>query len=213
MGKNWQEEYWAEQLATGLQAQGAAVPQQASLLAFLSLLRKWNSAYNLTAVRDAKIMVARQLLDSLSVLPWISAPAVLDVGSGGGMPGIPLAIALPDTHFTLLDSNGKKTRFLRQAVMELQLHNVDIVQARVEQWTPASGFGQITSRAFAALADVVRLTGHLLLPDGEWLAMTGPMDAESVAPLSGDYHVSVEPLSVPGEIAGRHLVRVTRAAR
>ena len=143
------------------------------LLNYLTLLHKWNQAYNLTAVRDMKAMVTRHLLDSLAILPWLHGTRILDVGTGAGLPGIPLAIARPDLHVVLLDSNGKKARFLQEAKRALALSNVDIVQTRVENYHPAQGFDTVTSRAFSDLQQMLVSTHHLIAKNGIWLAMKG----------------------------------------
>lgn len=207
-----QRSHWADQLADGLNQLGLSLEegQQDRLLDYLGLLLKWNQAYNLTAVRDPGVMVSRQLLDSLSILPWVRGPRVLDVGTGAGLPGIPLAIALPDLAFTLVDSNGKKVRFLRQAVMELGLTNVAAEQLRIESFRPPDLFDTITSRAFASLADFVACSGHLLADDGQWLAMKGPLAEAEAEDLGPGLRREILPLAVPGESATRHLVRVTR---
>lgn len=194
-------------MADGLRAMALELDdsRRGALLRYLALLARWNRAFNLTAVRDPAGMVSRQLLDSLSVLPWIEGPRVLDVGSGAGLPGIPLAVARPDIAFTLLDSNGKKTRFLRQVVGELQLANVVVEQCRVERLQVAAGFDQIVSRAFASTADLLRLTGHLLRPGGQWLALKGRYEnasAQLPEQVSGVHH----PLVVPGCDGARHLL-------
>ncbi len=173
---------WEEQLATGLKQMGLAIsqPQQQKLLAYLALLMKWNKAYNLTAIRDPDEMVPRQLLDSLSILPLVQGQRILDVGTGAGLPGIPLAICMPETKFTLIDSNGKKTRFVQQARMELGLDNLQVQQSRVEQLDTTDRFDTITSRAFAALPDIVRLTKWLLTENGTLLAMKGSIPEQEI---------------------------------
>lgn len=204
------QDLWTRQLAAGLAAQQLVLgdDQQRRLIDYLALLYKWNRAYNLTAVRDPAEMVSRQLLDSLSILPWIEGPRVLDVGTGAGLPGIPLAIARPDIRFTLLDSNGKKIRFVRQAILELGLTNVTAEQQRVEAYRPPAPFDTITSRAFAELKDFVALTGHLLAPGGQWLAMKAALaGAESRALPPGLVPELLE-LQVPGETASRQAVRI-----
>jgi len=186
--------------------------QQQQLLAFLALLNKWNKAYNLTAVRDERVMVSRQLLDSLSILPWITTDHLLDVGAGGGLPGIPLAIALPGKRFTLLDSNGKKTRFLNQCVLELGLDNVDVIHGRAEDCQPEQPFTQISSRAFTALDNLVTWCGSLLDNEGEFLAMKGQFPDDEVAALPAGWQVkSSHSLKVPGADGERHLLVVARA--
>ena len=163
----------AEELQQGARELGVDLSeqQQAQLLAYLALLIKWNKAYNLTAVRDPDEMVSRHLLDSLSVVPFVAEAGDnwLDVGSGGGMPGIPLAILFPERRFTLLDSNGKKTRFLTQVKLELKLANLDVIHSRVEAFTPEQPFSGICSRAFSSLEDFSNWTRHL--GDGHTLSL------------------------------------------
>ncbi len=204
---------WQRQLSDGLAEMGLVLTQrtQQQLLAFLALLNKWNRAYNLTAVRDPRQMVSRQLLDSLSILPLVTAESVLDVGAGGGLPGIPLAITKPDTRFTLLDSNSKKTRFLTQCVLELGLDNVDVIHGRAEQCQPEQPFSQITSRAFTALDNLVHWCGDLLANDGEFLAMKGQFPDDEVAALPAHWQVtSRQTLFVPGADGDRHLLVIQR---
>lgn len=205
----------ARQLARGAKEMGVALSdsQAAQLLAYMALLNKWNKAYNLTAVRDPDEMVSRHLLDSLSVLPFVGAGRWLDVGSGGGMPGVILAIMLPDNEFTLLDSNGKKTRFLTQVKMELGLDNLQVVNSRVEAFSPDLSFDGIVSRAFSSLADFSHLTRHLSTVETQWLAMKGLYPDEELQVLPEDFRVqrSVE-LSVPGSVASRHLLILQRTA-
>ena len=205
---------WPGQLRDGLAAMNLSLSdsQQQQLLAFLALLNKWNKAYNLTAVRDERVMVSRQLLDSLSILPWVRADHLLDVGAGGGLPGIPLAIALPERRFTLLDSNGKKTRFLNQCVLELGLDNVEVIHGRAEACRPEQPFRQISSRAFTALDNLVDWCGRLLADDGEFLAMKGLFPDDEVAALPAGWQVkSSHALTVPGADGERHLLIVARS--
>jgi 16S rRNA (guanine527-N7)-methyltransferase len=201
---------WSRQLAEGLAAQGThlLIGQSRQLLDYLTLLHKWNRAYNLTAVRDPAVMVSRQLLDSLSILPWLEGPRLLDVGTGAGLPGIPLAIARPDMQFTLLDANGKKIRFVRQAVLELGLQNVSVEQQRIEAFRPQQLFNTITSRAFAELRDFVALTRHLLAPGGQWLAMKAALAPQESRALPADLRPELLELSVPGEAGVRQAVRI-----
>lgn len=203
-----------DQLAAGIAALGLALPEGAEdkLLAYLALLDKWNRVYNLTAVRDAGRMVSHHLLDSLAAVPLFQGGCpdlicVLDVGSGGGLPGIPLAIARPEIQVTLIDSVAKKTAFLLQAKAELGLNNLTVVTGRVEDFQPESGFDVITSRAFSDLKEFVSLTRHLLKPRGRWLAMKGLMPHEEIATLPDWARVSANhALAVPGLEASRHMI-------
>lgn len=143
------------------------------LAEYLMLLHKWNSAYNLTAVRDVDSMICKHLLDSLAIIPWLKGKLIIDVGTGAGLPGIPLAVAKPETNFVLLDANGKKIRFLKEACRHLDLKNVEIVQFRVENYHSAQGFDTVVSRAFSNLAQMIQCTQHLIAKKGIWLAMKG----------------------------------------
>ncbi|WP_428606540.1 16S rRNA (guanine(527)-N(7))-methyltransferase RsmG [Sedimenticola sp.] len=208
-------ERWPQQLRDGLRQMGVdlSASQQQQLLDYLALLHKWNKAFNLTAIRDANVMVSRQLLDSLSILPFIKGPRILDVGTGPGLPGIPLAIALPDQQFVLIDSNGKKTRFVQQSLVTLGLGNVEVVRTRVEAYRSDAGFDTITSRAFAALPKMLELTRHLLDERGRLLAMKGTVPTEEIAELEADgYGVAVVPLQVPNSDGQRHALLVERTA-
>jgi 16S rRNA (guanine527-N7)-methyltransferase len=203
------------QLSAGIAAMGLTLPAGAEqkLLAYLALLDKWNRVYNLTAVRDAERMVSHHLLDSLAAVPYFQGETVLDVGSGGGLPGIPLAIARPDLQVTLIDSIAKKTAFLLQAKAELGLGNLAVVTGRVEDFRPATGFDIITSRAFSDLKEFVNLTRHLLKPGGRWLAMKGLYPHEEIAFLTDRAKVSADyALVVPGLEASRHLIVVEPVA-
>ncbi len=198
-------------LTDGLTALGLVLDmeQQEKLLAYVALLYKWNKTYNLTAVRDPLEMVGKHLLDSLAILPHLHGPRILDVGSGAGLPGIPLAIAAPRLELTLLDSNSKKTRFLVQAKGELGLSNLSVVHSRVEQFRPERLFDTVTARAFASLADMLAGTAHLLAPGGCLLAMKGEYPTEELAALPPGVEVrEVIALTVPGLQAQRHLVRI-----
>ena len=200
----------AQTLADGIAALSLSLDdrQQRLLLDYLDLLAKWNRAFNLTAVREPVQMVSRHLLDSLAILPWLNDSPTLDVGTGAGLPGIALAVARPTQTFTLLDSNGKKTRFVRQAVRELGLANVEVVQSRVEQYRNASA--QVVSRAFASIPDMLALTGHLLAPGGRLLAMKGTLTDLEMAGIQAPWRAEVIPLSVPGLDEARHLVLLER---
>jgi 16S rRNA (guanine527-N7)-methyltransferase len=181
----------------------------ARLLDYVDLLERWNAAYNLTAVRDPAEMVTRHLVDSLAILPYVSGATLADLGSGAGLPGIPLAIAAPGRETLLVDSNGKKARFLREAVRRLDLRHVRVAESRVED--VAGTFDCITARAFASLADMLGWGGHLLAPDGVWLAMKGRFPDDELAGVPESFEVvrTVE-LNVPRLDAERHLVILGR---
>lgn len=206
----------AEELAQGALELGVEVSpqQQQQLLAYLALLIKWNKAYNLTAVRDPDEMVSRHLLDSLSVVPYVrdAGDNWLDVGSGGGMPGIPLAILFPERQFTLLDSNGKKTRFLTQVKLELKLANLQVIHSRVEAFTPEAPFSGIVSRAFSSLEDFSNWTRHLGDGQTQWLAMKGVHPDDELQALPADFRLSAtHVLKVPGCQGQRHLLILRRS--
>lgn len=175
---------------------------------YLQLLSKWNQAYNLTSVRDPKEMVIRHILDSLSIAAYLQGDFILDVGSGAGFPGIPLALFYPKKEFVLLDSNGKKSRFLIQAVQTLKLPNVRVEQERVEAFTSQKHFTTIVTRAFSTLAKFVVLSQHLCASDGCYLAMKGEYPEAELAELSADFSPIVYDLQIPGLDAKRHLVKI-----
>lgn len=195
-------------LEQGIAALGLALPPDAvpRLLDYLALLERWNAAYNLTAIRDPAEMVTRHLLDSLAILPYVHGDTLADLGTGPGLPGIPLAIAAPGRQVLLVDSNGKKVRFLREAIRALKLEGVRAVQSRVE--AVEGRFDCITARAFATLADMLAWGGHLLAPDGTWLAMKGKVSDEELAGVPATFALrGVHALAVPGlGSAERHLV-------
>ena len=199
-------------LDAGLAKLGLDLPEEVrdGLVAYIGLLAKWNQAYNLTAVRDPLEMVTRHLLDSLAVVPHFHARRAIDVGTGGGLPGIPLSLVFPDREFVLLDSNSKKTRFLVQAKVELGLGNVTVVHSRVENYRPDQAFDAVITRAFASVADILISSRHLLNPGGEFLAMKGIVPADELSSLPVDFHLEqVIVLNVPGlEHEQRHLLRI-----
>lgn len=199
----------------GLQAMGLAIPAGAvaRMAAHIELVSKWNRVHNLTAVREADQMVVLHVLDSLSLLPHLGdARSVLDVGTGAGFPGIPLAIARPHLQVTLLDSSRKKCTFLEQARAELRLANITVACERVESWRPEQRFDAIVSRAFAELSDFVTQARHLVAPGGRLLAMKGVYPFEEIARLPASHRVAeVVELSVPSLDAKRHLVRLEAA--
>ncbi|MGD8907764.1 MAG: 16S rRNA (guanine(527)-N(7))-methyltransferase RsmG [Chromatiales bacterium] len=199
-----------ERLCQGMCSLGLAMDesQERLLLQFLTLLVKWNKAYNLTAVRDPLEMVGRHLLDSLAVLPHLWGQRCLDMGTGPGLPGIPLAIMRPQMNFVLLDSNGKKIRFVRQAVLELGLGNVEAVQQRLESYRPEEGFDTLIARAFTALPRMFELTARLRRPGTRLLAMKADKAESELAALDQGIESHVIPLTVPYTQGTRCLVEV-----
>jgi 16S rRNA (guanine527-N7)-methyltransferase len=185
----------------------ADATQQQAWLDYLALLSKWNKAYNLTAVDDPLQMVSRHILDSLSVAPWLQGESFVDVGTGAGLPGVPLAILFPARTFTLLDSAGKRTRFLTQVQSALKLSNIHVVQSRAEQYRPSTQFDGVLSRAFAAMQDMVAHCQHLCRPGGRYYAMKGQPPENEIAALPATVLVEQQiRLTVPFESAARHLV-------
>jgi 16S rRNA (guanine527-N7)-methyltransferase len=199
-------------LQTGLDALALSLNEQQTqqLLAFIKLIEKWNKAYNLTAIKTQQAMVSLHLLDSLAINPYIQGNRVIDIGTGAGLPGIPLAIARPEMEFTLLDSNAKKTRFVQQAILELKLRNVRVIHDRVEAFRPEQKFDQIVSRAFTNLADMIQLTRHLLNEKGVLLAMKGKVQVAEMQHLAAEFVVI--PLQVPGVEADRCLIKIISLA-
>jgi 16S rRNA (guanine527-N7)-methyltransferase len=206
----------AARLADGIADLGIAIPVEAQtrLLQYLALLQKWNRVHNLTALREPDTMLVRHVLDSLSILPHVMGPRVADIGSGAGLPGIPLALARADWHVVLIESIHKKSVFLQQAQIELKLKNVEVAAVRVEQYHPPAGFDSVVSRAFSDLADFVRLAGHLCVAGergGRLLAMKGLYPHEELAQLPGQFLVEkILPVAVPGLESERHLVIIKR---
>ena len=181
------------------------------LLDYVELLERWNNAYNLTAVRGVADMVERHILDSLAIAKFVQGETAADIGTGAGLPGIPLAILEPTRQWTLVDSNGKKARFLREAVRTLSLTNVAIENLRVED--VRGEFDTVTARAFASIADMVALSGHLLAPNGILLAMKGLLNKDEMLAMPNEFVVaSTSALAVPGTGAARNLVVIRRAA-
>ena len=177
------------------------------LLAFIKLIAKWNKAYNLTAVRNNEDMARLHILDSLAILPYIEGKRVIDIGTGAGLPGIPLAIFLPEVEFVLLDSNAKKTRFVQQVILELKLKNVSVIHSRAEDYQPELGFDIVTTRAFSSLPDMVTVTAHLLNPNGVILAMKGQIPEAELAEIKTK--ATLVPINVPDVEAERCLVRIS----
>ncbi len=201
-------------LEQGAQRLGVALSsaQTDRLLGLLDELERWNRAYNLTAVRERSAMVVLHLLDSLSVLPALHGTEVLDIGTGAGFPGLPLAIADPARQFTLLDSNGKKIRFVQHALRRLAVDNVSAAHSRVEDYRPARGFDTVIGRAFAPAGRFLSGCSHLLAPGGQILMMKGRDPHAELTGLDDDWHAEVEALHVPELDQARHLIRLTRRA-
>ncbi|WP_373083593.1 16S rRNA (guanine(527)-N(7))-methyltransferase RsmG [Zhongshania sp.] len=200
-------------LSAGINTLGLDVSatQQTLLLRYVALLHKWNKAYNLTAIRDPEQMITRHILDSLSIAPFIAAQRCLDVGTGAGLPGIPLAIIYPDKQFALLDSNGKKTRFLIEAKLQLKLDNISVHSERVEQFHSEVLFDGILSRAFASLKDMVTGCEALLSPDGKLYAMKGVFPEAELSQLPKHFIVEhSHTLTVPDVEEARHLLLIGR---
>ena len=200
-----------KQLQQGVASLGLQLPDGAitRLCDYIHLLHRWNRTFNLTAVREPQQMVSRHLLDSLAVLPFIGDGAVADVGSGAGLPGIPLALARPQQTFVLIDANGKKTRFMQQAKIALGLDNVEVVHSRVQQYRPAEPADAIIARAYAATDDILASTRHLQGGDTRILVMQGKRDDALAMP--GYQLRAAHSLTVPGLEAERHLLEVVPA--
>ena len=201
------------ELESGLSALSLETALADPLLAYLTLLQRWNQTYNLTAIRDPHDMLVKHVLDSLAMHAHLAGIDTLaDLGTGPGLPGIPLAIALPQLQVTLVESNGKKARFLREAVRQLQLGNVKVAESRIEAFAAPGRFDAITARALGTLPIILELGGHLLMPAGRLLAMKGVLPVEEIAALPAGWRLlATHPLQVPGLGAERHLVEVARS--
>ncbi len=207
-----------QQLEHGLKQMGLhySVETQQKLVHYIQLIARWNKTFNLTAIRDVEEMVSKHLLDSLVVQPYVDGKTVLDVGSGAGLPGIPFAITSPDKHFVLIDTNGKKTRFLTQAKIDLKLDNVEVVNQRVEDYQPTKDghriyFDVITARAYAATDNILSSTLHLQNEGTSILVMQGKLDEQ----FNSEQHRLVESFSLDvfGLDAERHLLEINKVAR
>lgn len=199
----------AVKLAEGLEGLRLALPQEATrkLIEYVDLLSKWNRTYNLTAIREPERMVSHHIIDSLAVLPLLPEGTLVDIGAGGGLPGIPIAIAQPGRRVTLNDSNHKKGAFMQQAAIELGLSNVEVHVGRAEEWRPAELFDGAISRAFAELADFIAACRHLVRPGGFYAAMKGVHPHEEIARLPTGFRCErVTKLEVPMVEGDRHLV-------
>lgn len=192
-------------LSEGIAALGIET-NQTQLLTYMALLQKWNKAINLTAITKEKDIVVKHLLDSLSILPLVQGNHIIDIGTGGGLPGIPLAISLPNTQFALCDSVGKKCVFLREAVRVLGLSNVEVVHSRIEAYKPAESFDMIVSRALALASTIVSQSAHLLRSGGHWLLMKGELEKQELEQIP--YAYRCQALTVPYLAAQRHAIIV-----
>lgn len=179
------------------------------LVDYLAMIQKWNKAFNLVGTSNADELVQKHLLDSISIIPYVKMSPVLDVGSGAGLPGIPLAISLPDISFTLIDSNGKKARFMRQVVMDLKLTNVDIVQTRLENYLPSISPKTVMSRAFAPLDKALSMLSVVCAPQGQVQVMLG-LRPEELTTFEGLTNLHVHTVSIPGLHSQRHLLVADR---
>lgn len=205
----------SKELSTGLEAMGIMLPEviRQKLIDYLGLLSHWNRSFNLTAVRNPEEMISKHLLDSLAVQPYIGTGLILDVGSGAGLPGIPLALAMPDNRFVLLDSNGKKTRFLTQAKITLGLDNVEVVHQRVEAYSPMKDdhriyFDAVIARAYASTREILQNTAHLHKPETRILIMQGKLDESIDVP--GYVLKQSHTLNIYGLDAERHLLEIEK---
>jgi len=199
------------QLLQGLETLGLSLPAdtQQQLLCFIQLLAKWNKAYNLTAIREPTEMVTKHLLDSLAIVPFLEGENIIDVGTGPGLPGIPLSIVRPKAQFTLLDSNSKKTRFVTQAVMELGIPNVTVVQSRAEAFKPAQHYDVVIARAFAGIREMLHWVQHLCTSGTRIIAMKGQYpEGEMEGWPAGFKCESIEKITIPGLQAERHVVLI-----
>jgi 16S rRNA (guanine527-N7)-methyltransferase len=205
-----------EDLDAGLSALGLDAALAEPLARYLALMLRWNAAYNLTAIRDAREMVTKHLLDSLAMAPFVGpqagVPTLADLGAGPGLPGIPLAIAHPSLNVGLVESNGKKARFMREALRHLALGNAEVIESRIEAVDRPGQYAAITARALATLPEILRLGGHFLSPGGVLLAMKGARPEDEIAALPRGWRLrNVQPLRVPGLEAERHLIAIERA--
>ncbi len=202
----------AQQLTYGLKQLALSIDEdtQAKLLAFMALILKWNKVYNLTAITVAEDMLKKHILDSLAVLPYLNTGRIIDVGTGAGLPGIPLALCRPQQPFFLLDSSEKRQRFLMQVITELKIDNVTLINERVEQYQPDQGYDVVLTRAFSSVTEMLEKCRHLCCTDGEFLAMKGKCPEEELQTLpEGIILREIIELQVPGLQSERHLISMT----
>jgi 16S rRNA (guanine527-N7)-methyltransferase len=203
----------AERLGKGLYELGLSLPASAQqqLLTYLEQLHKWNQTYNLSGIKDIHEMLTLHLLDSLALAPYIDADLIADVGTGAGLPGVPLAICFPHKQFRLVDSNSKKTRFIFQTAALLGLRNIEVIHSRAEDYESKPQVAIVTSRAFASLSDFVTSCAHLLTAEGKFLAMKGQIPEAEIAALPAGFRVvAIHPLHVPGAAVTRHVLDIRR---
>lgn len=182
-------------------------------ISYLNLLNDWNRVFNLTAIRDPNDMVMLHLIDSLVINPYLHGTNIIDVGTGAGLPGIPLALINPEKNFVLLDSNSKKTRFLTQAILELKISNIEVIHSRCENFQPEKCFDSILSRAFASIQVMLEATRHLICKHGQFLAMKGLFPEEEIKAIPPNFVVvAVHELRINGLDAKRHLVCIKECA-
>lgn len=202
-----------DELEQGIDKLGLDIPSATvdRLLQYLELIQKWNRVYNLTALKDSGQMLSHHILDSLSIIPYVKGNTILDIGSGAGLPGIPLSLVFTERHIVMLDGNAKKTRFIQQAITELGLKNAESVHSRVEDYTASEGFDTVVSRAFSSLSDFVRLALPLMKDSGQLLAMKGRYPAQELEDLPTEIRTeAVHRLEVPLLDSERHLVQMAR---
>jgi len=202
-----------DELEQGIDKLGLDIPSATvdRLLQYLELIQKWNRVYNLTALKDSGQMLSHHILDSLSIIPYVKGNTILDIGSGAGLPGIPLSLVFTERHIVMLDGNAKKTRFIQQAITELGLKNAESVHSRVEDYTASEGFDTVVSRAFSSLSDFVRMALPLMKDSGQLLAMKGRYPAQELEDLPTEIRTeAVHRLEVPLLDSERHLVQMAR---
>jgi 16S rRNA (guanine527-N7)-methyltransferase len=205
-----------KRLSQGLEQLAVSNPEEIKqkLIAFIALLNKWNRVYNLTAIRDPEKMVTHHVLDSLAVAPFIQGADVLDVGSGAGLPGVPLAIVSPARQFVLIDSNAKKTRFIQQAKVELGLNNVVVETTRAERYHPTHLFDTVISRAFSSISQFILTAAALCKPGGVIIAMKGEYPTAELQDIPNGYSIkAILAVEVPLLVAQRHIVCISPSGK
>jgi 16S rRNA (guanine527-N7)-methyltransferase len=213
MIKNTDAKDLTQELAKALQTNGHTLASdvQTKMLAYIHMIALWNQAFNLTSIRDLHEMIWLHLIDSLAISPYLHGENIIDVGTGAGLPGIPLAMINPDKKFTLLDSNSKKTRFLTQVILELKIPNIEVLHSRCEDFKPMPGFDSIVSRAFAAIPVMLAKTGHLAAPHGQFIAMKGIKPEQEIQAIPAGFSVlGIHKLVMTGLTAQRHVICIQK---